>query len=623
MSNEILQKIAEATVLSDNRKAGGGSGTDYFIAPRLSIQGGKQISGNEMLSLGDKILLIGPAGSGKTCLLKQLSIQWAQDFLAKRSEYCPLLISCSEINYGSFAAGWELDVGLSDLVKRLTGVKLWRDDMQALFATEKVLPIWDGVDEIPRHELHERFVAGIRYLEKAYPKLRIIVSTRPIAVTSGLIGFVPVQLSVLNAEEVWTHVRNLAGHDSHLANSFTNLIATNRWAAELSTSPLLLRMLWQIFQNQGTIPSSRAQIYNEITDFCLRGWNQQKGISARSEFTLAEIDKALQNLAMTMRIHDTADLHRVHFRAVFEKTYSEKKADKLLDTLCGTGIVVSIGQDIYQFSHHTFLEFYTARAAASSEECFQIILAHPPSKETVLFLAGLLDDATRVIEAVIRQGDLLMAVRCLSESKTHNEALINFTIAEFVRELGLPFAKRLADYVEDRKKEHGNTPHINLLRDYDGVCEKGLASHVKGRRLEKFMADFFGQVFVLVNANLNTENGELDLLFENKRIDPFWIECGGDIFVECKNYLDHVPSKEIGNFADKVSQAHGKLAFFVAVNGFTEDAMRRILNHAAKGTSPLIVPIEGSDLTKMLTAREDFESFLKERIRNVRYVQKY
>ena len=137
------------------------------------------------------------------------------------------------------------------------------------------------------------------------------------------------------------------------------------------------------------------------------------------------------------------------------------------------------------------------------------------------------------------------------------------------------------------------------------------------------MCAFFGEVFSIVKTNLNTENGELDLILENTKTDPFWLEFGSDVLVECKNCTEKVPSQQVGNFADKVTQAHRKLAFFVSVSGFTSDAMRRLQNHSANAASSLIVPLDGLQLTKMLTAGNNFEEFFKACIRDIRYLQKY
>ena len=55
----------------------------------------------------------------------------------------------------------------------------------------------------------------------------------------------------------------------------------------------------------------------------------------------------------------------------------------------------------------------------------------------------------------------------------------------------------------------------------------------------------------------NTENGEIDLVLELTRIEPFWADYGGEVMVECKNWNATVPLKEVGSFAYKVGQARG------------------------------------------------------------------
>jgi hypothetical protein len=140
----------------------------------------------------------------------------------------------------------------------------------------------------------------------------------------------------------------------------------------------------------------------------LRTWNIRKGIAARSKFTLAEIDKALQKFAVALWLGKEAGFSRDVVRWTFRDSCSESDIADLIDAICATGIVVAVGLDRYQFAHRTFLDYYSAKAAASSAEYTNKALADPAGKEMVLFLAGLLDDATPVVEELIQQSEVFL-----------------------------------------------------------------------------------------------------------------------------------------------------------------------------------------------------------------------
>lgn len=79
----------------------------------------------------------------------------------------------------------------------------------------------------------------------------------------------------------------------------------------------------------------------------------------------------------------------------------------------------------------------------------------------------------------------------------------------------------------------------------------------------------------------------------------------------------------MATFTYKATRHKVKLAFFLSVAGFTSDAHRTMRNQAASSAEPLIVPLIGEDIERMLTRQEVFEEFLKERIREIKYLEKY
>ena len=170
-----------------------------------------------------------------------------------------------------------------------------------------------------------------------------------------------------------------------------------------------------------------------------------------------------------------------------------------------------------------------------------------------------------------------------------NEYLAQYVIQQLRREVGEEFFSRL---VESQAKGSINSErHVDLLNLWKLANEDKLAAHEKGKRLEVFAKSFFGQFFRIVKANMNTEAGEIDILLENTTSTPFWLEFGSDILVECKNWISHVPIHEVGHFGFKATQFRVRLVFFLALSGFTEDALQAMRNLAASSKRT----IDGSD----------------------------
>jgi hypothetical protein len=216
---------------------------------------------------------------------------------------------------------------------------------------------------------------------------------------------------------------------------------------------------------------------------------------------------------------------------------------------------------------------------------------------------------------------LLLAAKCISNGRLASRQLADYVVQQFRREVGDRFVSLILDSHATRAKPAD--PHNNLVNQWKRTKQVGLQSFEKGRRLEAFARAFFSQFFKVVNANLNTEDGEIDVLLENTNASPFWLEYGSDILVECKNWNANTPLHDVGAFAYKAGRARVRLAFFLSVTGFTVDAVRTMRNQAASSNGPLIVPLTGDEIETALRTQEILEEFLKERIREIKYLQKY
>jgi hypothetical protein len=69
--------------------------------------------------------------------------------------------------------------------------------------------------------------------------------------------------------------------------------------------------------------------------------------------------------------------------------------------------------------------------------------------------------------------------------------------------------------------------------------------------------------------------------------------------------------------------ARVKLAFFVSVSGFTDDAWRTLRNHATQMSTPLVVPLSGTEIKNALVDGAILEEFFKRAIREMKYLRKF
>jgi predicted nuclease of predicted toxin-antitoxin system len=158
----------------------------------------------------------------------------------------------------------------------------------------------------------------------------------------------------------------------------------------------------------------------------------------------------------------------------------------------------------------------------------------------------------------------------------------------------------------------------DLLRLWSGVDVPvaTIGANAKGERLERFASALFAHIALVVKSRLLTVNGEIDIILELKLADRFWQDFGSDVMVECKNWAESRPLEEIATFGYKVARTRGvNLAFLVSTNGFTDEALASLRANAHDAKAPLIVPLSGEIISRLLHAEKPIADLLKDEVR--------
>lgn len=481
-----------------------------------------------------------------------------------------------------------------------------------------------GLDEVAPDEKSTVFRA-IQGARDLFPHLQLIVSSRPLAIAGWPPGFLFFYIREFADESVARYVAQRSRETPERAEQFLVAIRERPDLIRLARNPLLLALLWQTFAASGRIATSPAFLYADLSDFLLSSWDRQKGINHRSQLSVHELQRLLEQIANYQFERRAFVLTRNEaIRVISLGSGSGALAcspEEALEGLLTTGVLLESADQSLSFVHLSFQEYFAARALAADPARLVNAIDRPSGHEIVLFACGMVQDVGPIVEAAVEKRLLLLAAKCISNGRLENQQLASYVVQEFRQEVGDRFLSLLArDF--GRGGMVGDV-HGDLLAEWQLVNQDGLSPNEKGRRLERFAKRFFGQFFTVVTSNLNTEDGEIDIVLENKNVSPFWLEFGADVLVECKNWNSHTPVSEIGAFTYKASRVRVRLAFFLAVSGFTVDAIRSMRNQAASAVGPLVVPIVGEDIERALSTRELLDEFLKERIRGIKYLQKY
>jgi len=260
------------------------------------------------------------------------------------------------------------------------------------------LLLLDGLDEVPEADRRrEQVKAAVQGLAAAFPKLRVLVTSRTYAYQKQawkLEGFGEAVLAPFGKAQIrrfvegwYAHIgpaRHLAAEDARgRATLLNNAIERNPRLAELASRPLLLTLMASLHAwRGGTLPEQREQLYSEAVELLLDQWESQK-LRRQSDGTYELIQPSL---AEWLRVDQKAVrglLDRLAFEAHRDQPTLTGTADIPQDRLVSelmrlnlnpdarpnrlveylsvrAGLLEPRGVGVYAFPHRTFQEYLAA-----------------------------------------------------------------------------------------------------------------------------------------------------------------------------------------------------------------------------------------------------------------------
>lgn len=623
-----LDYLAHSIIWHYERGPNPGLSLAEFIEPTLQTATGKRVAARKLLSPNtvQRAVIVGGAGVGKTTLLQWLAYRTARDGRAVALRVAaPSIKDCISQH--------ELLRSISGIASKFNDAAIDIETVEKWLYEESLQLLIDGLDEIGDRAEQERTARLLSDFARQFGNARIFITSRPSTLSITFGNFTFYNLAQLDESNIATLTASLAPDDPLVTTEFLGVISQNSALKALAGNPLLLRLLFDVFRLRGRLPENLSYLYADFTDYLFSTWEERREKHLRT-LTLEEKHAVLSGIALFMFDGGLASAPTFAVVDYLGSDFGgEARLFAAIRELVSVGILGIVDGEI-RFSHLSFQEFYTARALISEPDRLRRLVTKDFAKQVLLFASGMIDDVAPIVEAAVERGNLLLAARALSLGRSRSQQLIDYTIRAVADELGETFVGLLvsaytpitssASVEEIRDLEQEPSEQFNaLLNAWDRFSKKNLRNHEKGALFEEFAASLFSSVFRVVSRDLQTESGELDLVLEIIKPEPFWIEFGGDALVECKNWNSNTPVKEVLSFTQKATQARVKLAFFVSVTGFTNHAKASLAATSSNLLAPLIVPIDGEQIKEALARNTNLEEFFKERIRAIKYLRKY
>ncbi|MEU7553306.1 NACHT domain-containing protein [Streptomyces sp. NPDC044571] len=431
------------------------------------------------LGATDRVLLRGPAGSGKSTLVQWLAVNAARQAGGPWGTRVPFVLRLR-----AFTSAQSLP--LPEEFLRASGVPLaappgWTEE---LMASGRALILVDGVDEVPQR-LRARTETWLRSLVTAFPKARYVVTTRPSAVSedwlAGL-GFTPHSLLPMEREDI----RSFIGHWHAAARaeadpcgqeldayetSLLEAVGARRDLGRLATNPLMCALLCALNRDRRMqLPRARKELYDAALDMLLVRRDTEREISGVEGVYLTREEQIalLQRFAYWLIRNGQVEAGRDEavemvgewldsMPQVREQGDAEQVFSHLL---IRSGLLREPVKGSVDFVHRTFQDYLGAKAAVESrdfgvlvknaqddtwDDVVRMAVGHARPDERTRILRGLLKRADKVKTA--RSRLVLLAAACLEHAAELDPAVraeIQSRTAELLPPTRLSQAEELA-----------------------------------------------------------------------------------------------------------------------------------------------------------------------------------
>ena len=274
-----------------------------------------------------------------------------------------------------------------------------------------MLVIFDGLDELLETSSRQEIRDDVQSFCTLYPSTPVLVTSREVGYEQAPLHchvFQVFRLENLDDQQVrayvqkWFTVAGLYSSLNERQQKVEDFLKESQSVSDLRSNPLMLALMCNIYRGENYIPRNRPEVYQKCADMLFERWDRSRNILALIPFE-AHIRPAMMYLAHWIYTNEalragvteqllvekaTDYLRQKRFADCDE---AEQAARTFISFCRGRAWVFTDtgtekdGERLYQFTHQTFLEYFTAvflvRTHTTPESLLESLLAHIEERE--------------------------------------------------------------------------------------------------------------------------------------------------------------------------------------------------------------------------------------------------
>lgn len=336
----------------------------YDLYETVEIQCGKRVidtlNVNDILKIGNKMILIGTGGIGKTMTMKHLFLKTIEI-----GDYTPVFIELRSINEFDIDS-FDLGAYINDTLNNM-GLHLEYEHFEYSMKSGCYTIFLDGFDELNEACVRKVEKEIIRLSDK-YSTNKYLISSRPMNQFTGWNDFMELESLPLSKGKALSLVSKLP-YDDSAKNKFYNALKEEYYERykSFASNPLLLTIMLITFNTNAKIPNNLNEFYEQAFYALFYRHDASKKTFVREKRCKLECEdfKRIFSYFCFKTFFDTRFefddnlLYRYLQRAKEKLQLEFNEEDYIYDLEHSVCLLVRDGLS-YKFAHRSFQEYFAA-----------------------------------------------------------------------------------------------------------------------------------------------------------------------------------------------------------------------------------------------------------------------